>query len=77
MTIWVPLLAGGLLAIAELAFSRGRVAWSAIVGLGGVVVGAIVLAAAEPNVGRSVPLTLAGTAAAVGALAIVRALARR
>jgi FtsH-binding integral membrane protein len=77
MTVWVPLLAGALLTITELVFSGRRMVWSMGAGLGGIFVAAIVLAVAQAHAGRSVLLTLAGTAAAVGALGLVRVLARR
>jgi hypothetical protein len=77
MTVWAPLVAGALLAIGELVFSRGRIVWSAAAGLGGVLAAAIVLAVAQAHVGRSVILTLGGTATAVAALGLVRVLARR
>jgi hypothetical protein len=80
MTVAVPLLAGGLLALAEALFSvrqsagdptSARVAWIAAVGLGGVFASAVVLIAAAPHVGRSVWLTAAGTAAAVLVVAVL------
>ncbi len=80
MTGVVPLLAGGLLALAEARFSvrrpagdplPARAAWIAAVGLGGVSASAVVLIAASPHVGRSVWLTAAGTAAAVLVVAVL------
>ena len=77
MTAAVPLIAGGLLALAELGFSFGRgakephagilatLAWAAGAGLGGIVVSALVLLAATAPVARSLGVTVAGTAAAV------------
>ena len=74
MSSGVPFIAGAALALAELAFSflqpvgeRGlrRLAWAAAAGFAGVLVSALVLLAATPNVGRSLVLTIVGTAAAL------------
>lgn len=89
MSGFVPLIAGGLLALAELAFSLGQrdhdsrhgslgwLAWAAGAGLGGIVVSALVLLAATPNVARSLPLTVGGTAAAVIVVAVLSRAAKR
>ena len=89
MSVALPLLAGGLLALAELLFSASqpagepgpeplrRVAWAACVGLGGIVASALVLLAATTHVGRSLPMTIAGTAAAVSAVALLSRARRR
>lgn len=83
MSGFVPLLAGGLLALAELAFSfgsrdedsrsgvLGRLAWAAGAGLGGIFVAALVLIAATAHVARSLPMTVGGTAAAVIVVALL------
>ena len=75
MSSLVPFIAGGALALAELAFSVfepagksgvggfRRLVWAAAAGLGGVLVSALVLLAAMPHVGRSLLLTVAGTLA--------------
>jgi hypothetical protein len=79
----VPLIAGAMLGVAEFAFAvlqRGgepapglltRIAGAAAVGLGGVLVSALVLLAATPNVGRSLPLTIVGTLAGLGAIGLL------
>lgn len=89
MTGFVPLIAGGLLALAELAFSLGqqdedsrfgvlgRLVWAAGAGLGGIVVSALVLLAATANVARSLPITVGGTAAAVIGVALLSRAAKR
>ena len=83
MSGFVPLIAGGVLALAELAFSfrsrdedqragtLGQLAWAAAAGLGGIFVAALVLLIATANVARSVPMTLIGTAAAVTVVALL------
>jgi hypothetical protein len=74
MSSGVPFIAGAALALAELAFSlfqpvgeRGlrRLVWAAAAGFGGVLVSALVLLAATPDVGRSLLLTVVGTLAAL------------
>jgi len=90
MSGFVPLIAGGLLALAELGFSfgkrderdsrsrvLGRLAWAAAAGLGGIFVAALVLIAATANVARSVLMTVAGTAAAVVVVAVLSRAAGR
>jgi hypothetical protein len=89
MTAVVPLVAGGLLALAELGFSSGpgpeephasilpRLAWAAAAGLGGTVVSALVLLAATAHVARSLGVTVAGTAAAVIVVAMLSQAWRR
>jgi hypothetical protein len=79
----VPLFAGAAVGLAELAFTLlGRVgeprvpllrrlAWPMCVGLGGIVVSALVLLVASFHVGRSVGVTILGTAAAVAAVALL------
>lgn len=79
----IPLIAGGLLALTELAFSfrrsaelsgssiLARLTWAAAAGLGGTVAAALVLLAATVDVARSPLATLAGTAAAVGVITIL------
>lgn len=84
MSGFVPLIAGGLLALAEVGFSfgkrheqdsrsrlLGRVAWAATAGLGGIFVSALVLIAASADVARSVLMTVGGTAAAVIVVAVL------
>lgn len=80
MSSALPLIAGGMLALAELVFSAlqpagesapgplRRIAWAIAAGLGGVLVSSLVLLAATPHVGRSLPLTVAGTLAALAAI---------
>jgi hypothetical protein len=75
MSSSVPFIAGGALALAELAFAvfqpadkrrlglLRRIGWAAAAGVGGVFVSAVVLLAATPHVGRSLLLTIAGTLA--------------
>jgi hypothetical protein len=89
MSISIPLIAGGLLALTELAFSAmqpgvdftsgwpERIAESVSAGLGGVLVSALVLLAATPHVGRSLLLTIAGTLAALAAVALLSRTSRR
>jgi hypothetical protein len=89
MSAFVPLLAGGLLALAELAFSFGqpdedpgprvirRLTWAAGAGVGGILVSALVLLAATVGVARSVPMTVGGTAAAVIVVALLSRAVRR
>jgi hypothetical protein len=89
MTAAVPLIAGALLALAELGFSFGpgtdepgarilpRLAWAAGAGLGGTVASALVLLAATAPVARSLGVTVAGTAAAVIVVAMLSRAWRR
>jgi Na+-translocating ferredoxin:NAD+ oxidoreductase RnfA subunit len=78
VTGFVPLVAGGLLALAEICFAIGQregvrhhLFWALGSGLGGVVVSALVLLVATAGVRRSLPMTVAGTAAAVIAVALL------
>jgi hypothetical protein len=85
----VPVLAGAAVGLAELAFTLlGRAAepsvslprrlvWPLCVGVGGIVVSALVLLAANPHVGRSVGITILGTTAGVGAVALLARVWRR
>jgi hypothetical protein len=86
----IPLLAAGLLISAEIMFSalrRGakppsaggpqRIAWLAGLGLGAIGVSALVLLAATVPVGRSVAITIIGTAAAVSVVVGLSLLSRR
>ena len=79
MSSSVPLIAGGGLALAELAFSvlpagepalglLPRLAWAAVAGFGGVLVSSLVLLAAAPHVGRSLLLTIGGTLAGLATI---------
>ena len=80
MSSSVPLIAGGGLALAELAFSvlqpagepalglLPRLAWAAVAGFGGVLVSSLVLLAAAPHVGRSLMLTIGGTLAGLATI---------
>jgi hypothetical protein len=89
MTAVIPLIAGGSLALTEIAFSfarnaedatshiLSRLAWAAGAGLGGTVASALVLLAATPHVARSLLLTVGGTAAAVIVVAILSEAWRR
>jgi hypothetical protein len=89
MTAVIPLIAGGLLALMEIAFSFAqttedttagilpRLAWAAGAGLGGTAASALVLLAATPHVARSLLLTVAGTTAAVVVVAILSQAWRR
>lgn len=83
MSAFVPLAAGGLLALAELAFSFrrhdhdlrsgliGRLTWAAGAGFGGILVSSLVLLAATAHVARSLATTVGGTAAAVIVVALL------
>lgn len=85
----VALIAGGLLALAELAFSAlqppgepgvgllRRLVLAAAAGLGGVCVSALVLLASTPHVGRSLLLTIGGTLAAVVVIGTLSRLSQR
>ena len=88
---WAPVYAGGLLAVAELAYwsielrgrwqdaerlTERRVALIAALALASVVVGGVVLAATSLRIGSGVATDLLGVAAAVAALAVVAGLAR-
>jgi hypothetical protein len=88
---WAPLYAGGLLAVAELAYwsvqTRGRaqdaeglterrVGLIATLAVLAVAAGGLILAATSLRVGSGVVVDLLGVAAAVGALAVVATLAR-
>jgi hypothetical protein len=88
---WAPVYAGGLLAVAELAYwslqlrgrahdaerlTERRVALIASLAFAAVAAGGFVLAATSVQIGSGVALDLVGVAAAVGALAVVAALAR-
>ena len=88
---WAPLYAGGLLAVAELAYwsveargraldaarlSERRVLLIAAVALLAVAASGLVLAATSFRIGSGVATDLLGVAAAVAALAVVAALAR-
>ena len=89
MTEAVPLIAGGLLALAELCFAiglpgeppasrvLGRLAWALGAGVAGTVVSSLVLLAATAHVRRSLLMTVAGTAAAVIAVALISRAWRR
>jgi len=89
MTGLAPLAAGGLLTLAEFAFSFGKrdvdsgngllgvLARAVAAGLGGITVSALVLLAATANVARTLPMTVAGTAAAVIVVALLSRVARR
>lgn len=88
---WAPVYAGGLLAVAEVAYwsvqlrgrahdaerlTERRVALIAALAFAAVAAGGLVLAATSVQIGSGVALDLLGVAAAVGALAVVAALAR-
>jgi hypothetical protein len=86
MTAATPLLAGTLLALAELGFAfalrSGAPASEVLVraicaGLGGVVVSALVLLAATPHVPRSLPMTIGGTATALVVVVVLSRAWRR
>ena len=80
MNTAVPFIAGGALALAELAFSVfqpagepgpgafRRLVWAVAAGLGGVLVSAIVLLAATPHVPRSLLVTIVGTLAGLAVI---------
>ncbi len=89
---WAPVYAGGLLAVAELAYwsvelrgraedaeslTERRAALIATLGLIAVAAGGLVLAATSLSVGAGLATDLLGVAAAVVALVIVAALARQ
>lgn len=77
-TFLVPAIAAALLVSAEaLLGPRRDAAWFAGLALAAVVVASVVLLAATVPVGRSVGLTIAGTAAAVAAIGLVRFLLGR
>jgi hypothetical protein len=88
---WAPVYAGGLLAVAELAYwsvqlrgraqdaerlTERRIVLIATLTLLAVAAGGLVLAATSVPIGGSVALDLLGVAAAIGALAVVATLAR-
>jgi hypothetical protein len=88
---WAPLVAGALLVIAELSYwslelrgstpdadrlSERRAGLIAVLGIGSVSLGGLVLAATSIRVGTGIAADLVGVAAAVGALAVVATLAR-
>ena len=88
---WAPVYAGGLLAVAELAYwsielrgrwqdaerlTERRAALIAALALASVVVGGIVLAATSLRIPSGLATDLLGVAAAVAALAVVASLAR-
>jgi hypothetical protein len=88
---WAPVYAGGLLAVAELAYwsvevrgraedaerlTERRAALIATLALVAVATGGLVLAATSLRIGSGVATDLLGVAAAVAALAVVAALAR-
>jgi hypothetical protein len=88
---WAPVYAGGLLAVAELAYwsvevrgraqdagrlTERRIGLIATLAFVAVAAGGFVLAATSLKIGGGVALDLLGVAAAVGALAAVAALAR-
>ena len=88
---WAPLYAGGLLAVAELAYwsvqlrgrahdaeglTERRLGLIATLAFLAVTAGGLVLAATSLKIGSGVAVDLLGVAAAVGALAVVATLAR-
>jgi hypothetical protein len=88
---WAPIYAGGLLAVAELAYwsvqvrgrakdaerlTERRIALIATLSLAAVAAGGLVIAAASLKIGSGVALDVLGVGAAVGALAVLAALAR-
>ncbi len=88
---WAPVYAGGLLTVAELAYwsvelrgraheaerlTERRAALIAVLALLAISAGGLVLAATSVDLGSGVAIDLLGVAAAVGALAVVAALAR-
>jgi len=76
-TFLVPAIAAALLLCAEaLTGPRRDPAWLTGVGIAAVAIAAVVMLAATATVGRSVALTVAGTAAAVAAVGLVRLLLR-
>lgn len=77
-TLLVPVIAAALLVAGEaIAGPRRDPAWLGAAAFGAVVVSIVVLLTATIAVGRSVALTVAGMAAAVAAVWLVRYLARR
>lgn len=76
-TFLVPAIAAALLLCAEaLAGPRRDPPWLAGVGIAAVAIAAVVMLAATAAVGRSVALTVAGAAAAVAAVGLLRFLLR-
>jgi hypothetical protein len=76
-TFLVPAIAAALLLCAEaLAGPRRDPTWLAAVGIAAVAIAAVVMLAATAAVGRSVGLTVAGAAAAVAAVGLLRLLLR-
>lgn len=76
-TFLVVAIAAALLVCAEvLAGPRRDLAWLGSVAIGAVVVSAVVQLAATVAVGRSVGITVAGMAAAVAAIGLLRLLLR-
>ena len=88
---WAPVYAGALLTVAELAYwsielrgraheaerlTERRAALIAVLALLAISAGGLVLAATSVDLGSGVAIDLLGVAAAVGALAVVAALAR-
>jgi hypothetical protein len=82
--VTAPLLGGALLVGVEAAFAAAArdeswrsglprtATWLLAAGLGAVAVGALVLVATTVHLARSLPLTIAGTLAVVGVLAMMR-----
>lgn len=76
-TFLVPAIAAALLVCAEaLTGPRRDPAWLAGVGIAAVAIAAVVVLAATVAVGRSIGLTVAGAAAAVAAIGLLRFLLR-
>ena len=76
-TFLVPAIAAALLVCAEaLTGPRRDPAWLAGVGIAAVAIAAVVVLAATAAVGRSIGLTVAGAAAAVAAVGLLRFLLR-
>jgi hypothetical protein len=88
---WAPVYAGGLLAVAELAYwsaelrgrthdaerlTERRAVLIVVLALASVIAGGFVLAATSLRIGSGIATDLLGVAAAVGALAVVAVLAR-
>lgn len=77
-TFLVPAIAAALLLCAEaLSGPRRDLAWLGAVAIAAVAISAVVVLAATAAVGRSVGLTIAGMAAAVAAIGLLRVLLRR
>lgn len=77
-TFLVPAIAAALLVSAEaLSGPRRDLAWLGAVAIAAVAISAVVVLAATAAVGRSVGLTIAGMAAAVAAIGLLRVLLRR